>query len=279
MRISDSGVRSAPKSNRGIRNPVATRKAILDAARLLLSRDGPEALSVARVAQLARVNRGTAYQHFHERDELIRAVIRETSETLSGTLFPSNTVPSELIDDENLLQLADPFDDQHVINVADRMSKFVMENSELCRVWLFDLLGSDNPSADPFGKRFVKAVTNFCRSEDAQPGIDGEVYAVIALASYLIWPIWIKAKKFSAAQRQAMARRFVVEFLRLAAHGLMRHETFPNVLNWIDEQSTRAAANGSPNARSSQKAPAKQLPSRKRPAVRGSTNRRKTLAN
>jgi AcrR family transcriptional regulator len=42
------------------RDPVGTREAILEAAREVLAQDGKEGLSVARVAQRAGVNRGTA---------------------------------------------------------------------------------------------------------------------------------------------------------------------------------------------------------------------------
>ena len=53
-----AGMTTKPK--RRARNPVATREAILAAARTILAKDGQEALSLSKVAVLAKVNRGTA---------------------------------------------------------------------------------------------------------------------------------------------------------------------------------------------------------------------------
>ena len=55
------------------RDPAATREVILEAARALLAKDGPEGISLSEVATLAGVNRGTAYQHFETREKLIEA--------------------------------------------------------------------------------------------------------------------------------------------------------------------------------------------------------------
>jgi len=64
------------------RDPEGTREAILEAAREVLAQDGKEGLSVAQVAQRAGVNRGTAYQHFQTREQLIEATAAWVSEKL-----------------------------------------------------------------------------------------------------------------------------------------------------------------------------------------------------
>src|SRR5271154_474938 len=69
------------------RDPEGTREAILEAAREVLSQDGKEGLSVAQVAQRAGVNRGTAYQHFQTREELIEATAVWVSEALYHATF------------------------------------------------------------------------------------------------------------------------------------------------------------------------------------------------
>ena len=61
------------EKRRRTRNPQRTREAILEAAREVLAQDGKEGLSVAQVAQRAGINRGTAYQHFQTREQLIEA--------------------------------------------------------------------------------------------------------------------------------------------------------------------------------------------------------------
>src|SRR5580692_12378377 len=83
--------RSAPvtaaKRPRRKRDPQSTREAILEAARQQLSQDGKEGVSVAQGAQRAGVNRGTAYQHFQTREQLIEATSISVSEKLYRAAF------------------------------------------------------------------------------------------------------------------------------------------------------------------------------------------------
>ena len=66
--------RKKPNTRRR-RDPESTRVAILEAAKTVLAREGAEALSVSSVAKLAGVNRGTAYQHFQVKEDLVRATL------------------------------------------------------------------------------------------------------------------------------------------------------------------------------------------------------------
>src|SRR3546814_20982175 len=61
--------------------------AILEAAGTLLAKDGPERLRVSQVAQLAKVNRGTAYQHFQKREQLVATTPGWVSEQLCQAVF------------------------------------------------------------------------------------------------------------------------------------------------------------------------------------------------
>ena len=72
---------------RRARDPVATREAILEAARALLAKDGPDGVSLSEVAHLAGVNRGTAYQHFETREKLIEATADWVSERMFRSVF------------------------------------------------------------------------------------------------------------------------------------------------------------------------------------------------
>src|ERR1700749_4140588 len=69
------------------RDPEGTRELILEAARQELAQDGKEGVSVAQVAQRAGVNRGTAYQHFQTRDQLIEATAAWVSDQLYDAVF------------------------------------------------------------------------------------------------------------------------------------------------------------------------------------------------
>src|SRR3974390_3361589 len=77
------------------RDPARTREAILEAAREVLAQDGKEGLSVAQVAQLAGVNRGTAYQHFQTREQLIEATAAWVSDKLFRAVFGDPIVTRE----------------------------------------------------------------------------------------------------------------------------------------------------------------------------------------
>jgi AcrR family transcriptional regulator len=197
------------------RDKSATRESILAAARQLISRDGPEAMSIVRVAKMAGVNRGTAYQHFPDRESLVEAAVRSVGDMLTEAVFPAGET-GPLWDNDNLVRL------------ANSMAMFMADNAALCRVWLFDILSSDNPSGDPFGARYLKEVARSTSREICQPGIDSEVFAIIALMGYLIWPIWNHAEKRSAAERRALAARFVAEMLRLCLYGITRPEAYPH---------------------------------------------------
>ena len=203
------------KPARRKRNPEGTRAAILEAAGKLLARDGPEGLSVSQVAQLAGVNRGTAYQHFPTREELLEATTSWVSERLRTTVFGG-------LDLEHVKQVDPQL-------VAQQMSEFAMENPELGRVWLFEVMSSSRPTDDPFWNLYRTQFEKFAQSDLAQPGIDAEIHSVIMLISAFLWPIFSRSHTLTAKERQEMARRFSREMLRLSMFGTMRPEKFPDL--------------------------------------------------
>ena len=119
------------------RNKAATREAILEAARTVLASGGPEALSLSRVANLAGINRGTAYQHFGTRDELVKASIASVGEYLSSIVFSGIEVDDEGQWIGN--------SERPVVEVVSRLVNFAVDNPALCRIWLFEVLSSANP--------------------------------------------------------------------------------------------------------------------------------------
>src|ERR1700734_2406244 len=85
------------------RDPEGTREAILEAAREVLAQDGKEGVSVAQVAQRAGVNRGTAYQHFQTREQLIDATAAWVSDKLYRSVFGDPAVAAEpALDSRNI---------------------------------------------------------------------------------------------------------------------------------------------------------------------------------
>lgn len=199
----------------------ATREAILAAARTVLASDGPEGLSLSKVAHLAGVNRGTAYQHFETRDDLIKATVEWVSEHLSTTVFGGIDLDEEGRPRE--------FKEREIYEVISGLVNFAVENPALGRIWLFDVLSSDNPGQDLFFRQFKQTTQQLANSQYSQDSIDVEALSVIVLAGYFLWPEWVRAHSDSEDERQAMAARMRREMLRLFLHGVLRTEEFPQL--------------------------------------------------
>jgi AcrR family transcriptional regulator len=216
---------SAPRKRvRGARNPEGTREAILEAARQVLAQDGKEGLSVSQVARRAGVNRGTAYQHFQTREQLIEA----TAEWVSDKLF--HAVYGDLAP-----VAGQTVDSVGVRRVTEHLADFAMENPELGRAWLFELLSSRRPASDRFWRAYESSFEELAKTEYAQPGIDTEVVSVLTLAGMFLWPVWARAHTRNAKERQQMAKRFSREVLRLSLHGTLRPEKYPELDMQVDK--------------------------------------------
>lgn len=211
------------------RDPVATRAAILEAARNILAKDGAEGLSVAQVANLAGVNRGTAYQHFPGRKELLDATIASVSQALIDAVWSPDDA---LLTPQGVMR----FSDRSLVGSAGRLAEFTAQNASFCRVWLFELLSSDNPGSDPFSRTWFESVKSFCASDDAVPGIDAEAYAAFTLMAYLSWPVWMHTEKLKPSAQRTMGQRLVQEVLRMAMYGVMKPDRFPTVRETLEHE-------------------------------------------
>ena len=207
------------ETSRRRRNPEATREEILAAARTVLASDGLDGLSLSKVAHLAGVNRGTAYQHFETREDLVKATVMGVSEYLVQTVF----------DKVNAEQQPPDPSEFPVYEVISRLVEFAVENPELGRIWLFETLASDNPGEDAFFKRFKEATEELSGSDYSEPGIDAEAHSVMMLAGCFLWPVWVKARARTRKQRDEMSRRMRREILRLSLHGTLREKAFPQL--------------------------------------------------
>ena len=207
-----------PRTKRS-RDPVATRADILEAACTLLAKDGPEGISLSEVAKLAGVNRGTAYQHFETREKLIGA----TAEWVSNKMFHAvfGAAPDAL-DERNI-------GDVDIADLTDRLHVFAMDNPELCRIWLLQLLSSPEPTRDPFWREYEGSLARFAASDLAQPGIDTEALSVLNLAGAFLWPVWARSHAHGDDDRRSLALRFSREALRLSMYGSLQSENYPEI--------------------------------------------------
>jgi hypothetical protein len=113
--------------------------------------------------------------------------------------------------------------------VLEHLADFAMENPEIGRVWLFELLTSRRPADDPFWQKYVSNLERFAKTDLAQPGVDAEVVSVLVLAGSFLWPVWARAHARTAKERKQMAKRFARELLRLSLHGTLRPEKYPDL--------------------------------------------------
>ncbi len=211
------------------RNKSETREAILAAARTVLASDGPDALSLSKVAHLAGINRGTAYQHFETREDLIKATVAWVSEHLSTTVFGDLGV-----DDTGHWEGRD--EERPVYEAIAKLVDFSVENPSLCRIWLFEVLSADDPGQDIFFRQFKESTKELAETESSQDGIDVEALSVIVLAGYFLWPVWVGSHAQTKKERQVMAERMRREVLRLFMHGVLKAEAFPSLQKLLDEK-------------------------------------------
>lgn len=208
------------------RNPDATREIILAAARKVLASDGPDGLSLSRVAHQAGVNRGTAYQHFETREDLIKATVDWVSQHLAESVAGSADRVRDLPHSG----------DQRFYEILAGLGDFAVENPELGRIWLFEVLASDSPDQDAFFRQFRRAAEALAGSEFSQEGIDTEVFSVTLLAGYFLWPAWVGARAKTKKERRAMSNRMRREMLRSWLFGTLRPESFPDLVRLLDAE-------------------------------------------
>lgn len=212
------------RKKKGPLNPEGTRNSILDAAFALLAENGPNGVSFSEVARLADVDRGTAHRHFQTREELLKSTVERVSEKLTEAVFGKGvprgwkTIKSAEVLSHN----------RHLI-------KFGMENPVLCRIWLFEILSSEDPLQDGFYKKSVEFYEEFSQSDAAQDKLNVEVLVFIMLAGSFLWPIWTRARAKSEAAKQNLEEIFSREMLRLSMFGSLKPERFPEIARLLEE--------------------------------------------
>lgn len=202
------------------RDPERTREEILQVAGRLLANDGPEGLSVSRVAQLVGVNRGTAYHHFQTREQLLRATVAWVSEKLRREAFG----------DLKFSEMDDPTAERRPREVLEKLANFTMDYPQYGRVWLTSILNRENPDDDAYWNGYKALIDHFVQSDLAEPGIDAEVHAMLMVVGAILWPVWKRAHNCnSKEERRKLAKRYTDEVLRFSLHGTLRNDRYPDL--------------------------------------------------
>lgn len=212
--------------DRDSRNPEATRKLIIAAAKEIIVRDGSEAISVSEVARVAGVNRGTAYLHFRSRDDLIRATLDEVGRQIWKGVrekLPKESLASGI--------------DLYAGSLTEELATFFVDNAPLVRVWLVELLTAGRLKDDRLWKEWLGSSREFAESGISKDGFDPDVQTVIILSAYFMWPMWIEAEKLSKSDKRKAAKRLARDMLRMAMSGNLRVDRLQHLAQSYKENS------------------------------------------
>ena len=182
-----------------IRNPTQTRAKLLQATVDLVADKGHHALSLKEAALRANLSRGVAYQHFKDRDHLLREAKSWVSNRLAEGVRHIDDVPLE----------------ERVIYGA----KLVLNNPEAAKLLLADALaGRDLRTNHPLFKLVLKTLKDFKASGVARKDIDPEVLTYIMIASNAAALMLGQVRK--AADPNVTAERFAKEWVGLLRDGM-----------------------------------------------------------
>ncbi len=214
-----------------VRDPDATRGAILAAAQAMMAEHGPQALTVSEVARRAGVNRGTAYQHFPTREKLVAAMLDRLGR-ITKTMLDATAAPG-------------------LNERIDATVDYFVAHPELVRLSLFRMLAGIPHPNEALWNDYVQRMRHLAASVDSRAGIDSEMLAVILLGATVLWSLRVQ----SGAARAAATRRYLRELKRLMLYGVVRPERHADLV---------AAARGSvAPARSAHARPAGTGPTRR----------------
>ncbi|NGY03951.1 TetR/AcrR family transcriptional regulator [Solimonas terrae] len=183
-----------------IRNPTQTRARLLQATVDLVAEKGADALSLKEAARIANVSRGVAYQHFEDRDHLLR----EARAWLSDRLI------------ESLEGERDPDSTEDRVY---RSARLVLNNREASRLMLIDAMAGKELTPDqPLYKLLIASLEQFTASGNARPDIDLEMLPFILLGS-IASLIMLSYQHNSDVD--SLARRFTDEYARILREGII----------------------------------------------------------
>jgi len=189
---------SPPRRNKGFEE---THQEMIETAVRLISEKGVEAVSVSALARQMGVNRSTVYYHFETREAVIVAVKTWSSEQLARGFEPIGSQAERI----------------------DYITRFVLENPELIKLWVEDLLSpGDMRDSYPHWDDLVRGTQKDLQAAfpDVQP--DAEVYCAILLTSAIIGPLVFRNRIQPQDPPEKIIERFRLEWQRvLKSEGLL----------------------------------------------------------
>jgi AcrR family transcriptional regulator len=184
MKAETLSPKTAPK--RRHRSYQESHQAMLETAVRLISEKGVDALSIAELARAMGIDRTTVYYHFESREDLI-AEVKAWSSAQLAKAFQADASQQDQI---------------------DFTTRYVLENPELMKLWLTDVLsGFDIRQSFPYWDDLVATV----RAQAAEAGItdiDVEVYCATLLTSVMLGPCVLKKSICPGVDDETVVQRF-----------------------------------------------------------------------
>lgn len=168
---------------------------MIETAIRLIAEKGVEALSLAGLAREMRVNRTTIYYHFKNRDSLVLEVKHWASEQLAKGL-----------------DIRVPRRDR-----VDYITRFVLENPELIKMWIEDLVSGKNiEDCYPGWGAFVDSADQLMNRDGR--AVDAEIFCINLLITAFVTPLVFTRSIDPGESRDNLLKRFRSEMLRNLEH-------------------------------------------------------------
>lgn len=177
-----------------------THREMIDTAVRLISEKGVQALSIAALSRAMGVNRTTVYYHFETREMLIDAVKAWSAEQLAKAFDNGGATRGQRI---------------------DYITRFVLENPELIKLWIEDLVSvGDIRTRYPQWDALVEGIRTSFGGGDSDDSVsadpvDAEVYCVLLLTSAIIGPRVFKNSVRPTEDVDTVLTRFRSEWQRI----------------------------------------------------------------
>lgn len=186
-----------------IRNPVQTRARLLQATVELLARKGPDGLSIKEAAELAEVSRGVAYQHFEDREHLLREAKGWITERLLESMQNSGVAAA----DDVLLHTA----------------RLVLQNRDATTLLISDAIaGRELLPEHPINRLLRLSLEQLKKSGEARADLDIEIlsYIFLGMTSTLVM-----LSRIPDSDPEELAQRFARELSAFMREGIFSSPT------------------------------------------------------
>ncbi len=197
----------------------------MQAAVDLVAAKGPEALSLKEAAQKANLSRGVAYQHFKDRDHLLREARSWISDRLQDGVTRFNGA-----------------------SLHDRViytTKLVLDNPEASKLMIADALaGRDLDPHHPLYKLVKRMLRQLIASGRARPDIDLEITTYIMLGT--IATTIMLGEQHRGGDMNALAERFTNEWRHILRDGIFAKNTRRNLVRRQSVQKLPARSKAAP---------------------------------